>query len=85
MTLTSELPGVVFPSPNSNQLLFRYTVGPHHIFGALRANDCGASLKCNVRHIQYVIEVRMSYEDEVCPLNMRVIAAMSGVAMSVHL
>src|SRR5262249_34849566 len=63
---------VVLSSSYGNQLLFRHTVGPHHVFGALCANDGGASLKSDVRHIQYVIVVSVSYENKACLSNVRV-------------
>src|SRR5262249_7051389 len=63
---------VVLSSSYGDQLAFRYAVGAHHVFGALGANHCGASLESDVRHIKYVIVVSVSYENEVCPLNARV-------------
>ena len=39
---------VVLSATNRNQLFFRYAVGPHHIFGALGANHCGASFESDV-------------------------------------
>ena len=46
---------VVLSATHGNQLLFRYGVGPHHIFGALGADHCGASFERDMRNIQDVV------------------------------
>src|SRR5580700_3062977 len=63
---------VVLSTTYGNQMFFRYAVGPHHIFCALRADHRGTSFEGDMRNIQDVVIVGMSDENEICSLNVGV-------------
>ena len=64
---SSEL--IVLSSSHSKQLFFRHAIRPHYICGALCTDNGGTSFKSNVGNIQNVVEMSVSHENKICPLN----------------
>src|SRR5260370_5238904 len=64
-------PELVIPAAaHGNQLLFGHLISAQHILRALRPDDCGVSLECDMRNIQYVVVMRVGYEYKVRSLDM---------------
>src|SRR5260370_13288484 len=61
---------VTVSAGRENQVLFGQLRSAQHILRARSPDDCGVSLECDMRNIQYVVVMRVGYEYKVRSLDM---------------